>query len=126
YLSGNHFDADGICADYATECSVGAINETAPAISQMHDALIDMKAAMSSDNNQDFADASARFGKAMMVNRFTFQTAILLAGAGVKMDYIVEGRDVSRYLLTADSTKNPGRLFVRSKRSLIAEGSLYR
>ncbi|MGE3262960.1 MAG: hypothetical protein AB7K68_14360 [Bacteriovoracia bacterium] len=123
YLNTGKGDVDGVCANYEGECSLALVNETIVAISEMHEAANEMAQA---DSDQAYAEASARFGKAMMANQFTFRTAVLLAGSGVQLDYIVEGRDLSRQILTLESTGNPGQLFVRSQRGLITEGALYR
>ena len=84
------------------------------AASEMHDALLDMKNAFAKGEDSRFADASARFGKAMMTNQITFKLAVILAGQGVRAQYVVEGRDVSRYTLELTSTSDTKRTFVRA------------
>ncbi|HEY8278000.1 MAG TPA: hypothetical protein VIH99_00160 [Bdellovibrionota bacterium] len=105
-------DCDQVRNNLGGACDQTLEQKTLGAAEEMYVALRTMKAALAAKNDRKFTDASARFGKAMMENQAAFKLAVLLAGEGVQAEYVVEGRDVSRYTLTLSSGRDAG--FVRA------------
>jgi hypothetical protein len=97
-------------------CTMDLDGSTARAASDMYDSLQAMRAAFAKGDDTQFATASANYGKAMMTNQITFKLAALLAGRGLNAEYLVEGRDISRYIMELTSTNSADRTFVRASR----------
>jgi len=93
-------------------------SESETASRDMYAALKKMSSVQNSDAKA-FSAAYGEFGRAMGTNVFTFRTVLQLAGAGAKIDYLLEGTKISMYYkswtttsvanqweLTADPMKN--------------------
>ena len=125
-------DRDDLCSQYMSQkgpyesrsldeiCKAEFIRETTAVASDMYDALSDMRYNRSRGYDKAFAQSYAKFGKAMMRNQFAFKLAVSAAGSGVAADYIVEGTNISQYVLTLDSTESLKQQFVRSYRDPLA------
>lgn len=95
------FDVNDLCADHGWQpvrCKDEMTWQSRSSLKDMYRALVKMRANVGR-NRKAFTSAYAEFGKAMTRNQFTFQTAMKLAGGGLKIDYRIEGERVSRYEL---------------------------
>ena len=110
-------DIDGLCnrhlqinkdnpAKAMEQCERSLESRTKAATAAMYTALSKMSSHLAKGEDKKFADAYARFGEAMLENQFTFKTALALAGSDVAIDYVVEGTDISSYLLTLNTSTN--------------------
>ncbi len=109
--SGNSLQAN--LANCLRTVQYGSISDegSLKAISSMHQELLRMGATQGHDPKA-FADAYAKFGKAMLENAFAFQKALELAGSAVELLYGVEGEQISAFELAAITTGTPGELLV--------------
>ncbi|GIL16540.1 MAG: hypothetical protein BroJett040_02910 [Oligoflexia bacterium] len=90
----------------AQNCKQEMTNRTQYAAVKMQDALIQMH--LNKGNAVEFTKAYAEFGKALMDNRFALAQAMKVAGAGVKVNYSIEGTRISNYNLNLITTDKEG------------------
>jgi hypothetical protein len=91
-----------------TDCRRRLASSIHTAVGHMHKGLSDMSRSLAERNRKAFVEAYARFGKGMMANQFTLQSALSWAGEGVILDYRIEGTDVSAYRRVIETTSARG------------------
>jgi hypothetical protein len=97
-------------------CLYRVKSQTLNAAKTMNEALKKMAETQNTDAKA-FSAAYAQFGEAMGTNMFTFRTALQLAGAGAKIDYLLEGTKFSMYYKSWETTSTPNRWAVTSNAS---------
>lgn len=79
------------------------LKETAEGMGDMKQALAQMLVSGQAGNRKQFVVDYAAFGKAMLKNQFTFQTAFnLIKGRGVSARYTISGEQIRAYDLEFD------------------------
>ncbi|GIL16538.1 MAG: hypothetical protein BroJett040_02890 [Oligoflexia bacterium] len=87
-------------------CESEMTNRTRYAAQKMHDALLEMNEKR--NNAVEFTKAYAEFGKGLIDNRFALAQAMKVAGAGVRVNFSIEGTRISNYNLNLISTDKEG------------------
>lgn len=112
--SSDHSDIDdppvndpwGLCKDVNApyyNCAGVLYEHTTTAVGVMVESAAAMSAARTAGDRKAFVAAYARFGKAMLENPFTFQTALgLLKGQGVKARFSVQTTAYKPYSIAID------------------------
>lgn len=90
------------------ECLDAVASRTDVGMSRMMNAAKSLGSALRRGNEKLATKAFAAFGEAMMTNQFTFKTGLMMAGDGLKVDYIVAGSDISTYTSTMKTVGNSG------------------
>ena len=109
-------DSEGICIDYVgrqndeqdavarlQQCQNAVEDATRKSMAAMSEELAAMSAAAAKGARRDFTLAYARFGRAMIENKFTFQAGLALFGSGAPIEFSVTGENIAAYRLTLES-----------------------
>lgn len=90
-------DPYGYCSGGVSQSCVNEIvQQTSVAVGKMYSSLRKMNQFQNTDFKA-FSAAYGNFGEGMAENLFTFKTAMRAAGAGVRLDYLIEGTYISMF-----------------------------
>jgi|GEM_PF-4573173 len=90
------------------ECLDTVASRTSAGMTRMMNAAKSLGSALRRGNEKLATKAFAAFGEAMMTNQFTFRTGLMMAGDGLKVDYLVSGSDFSTFTSTMKTVGDSG------------------
>ena len=82
-------------------CAETLIRDVENGVDLMVNSMEEMKKELENGDEKAATKAFARFGEAMLMNQFTFQTGLLLSEQSLPVDYILEGSEFQRFIGTA-------------------------
>ncbi len=109
----------------AESCEGEILNKTLYGAKKMQEAMIRMRASQSSNSNSDseYTRAYADFGKAAMTNSITIKMAVAIAGAGVELNFAIEGTYLKNHNVSFRSNEN-GQFVVDTNAPAVSESAL--